>query len=88
MRIEGGTYMIQLAKYKHQKVMANYEELKNADVNETYEQHQKLLTDINWLLKNGKKFASNTVAFEKKMNSMKNAIEAKLDMQHEEGVTV
>ena len=80
--------MIQLAKYKYQKVMANYEALKGADVSETYEQHQKLLADIDWLLKNGRKFASNPVAFDKKMNSMKRAIEVKLGVEHEDGVTV
>ena len=80
--------MIQLAKYKYQKVMANYEALKGADVSETCEQHQQLLADIEWLLKNGRKFAGNPLAFDKKMNSMKKEIEAKLGVEHEDGVTL
>ena len=88
MRVEGGTGMIQLAKYKYQKVLASYNALKGADVTETYTQHQQLLADIEWLLKNGRKFASNPAAFDKKMNSMKKAIEVKLGVEHEDGVTL
>lgn len=75
--------MIKLAQYKHQKVMNAYANLDNLSNSQCIQ----ILAEIEWLLKNGKKFATNQVAFEKKLNSIKNALDAKI-LNQQEGVTM
>ena len=53
----------------------------------TVAQCNQLLKDIEWLLRYGKPLAVKPVIFEKKMNSFKNAVEAKI-ASHQEGVSL
>ena len=80
--------MVRLIKHKYQNAIKAFEMLKDTDINKTYIQHKELLKEIEWLLRNAKKYSTNPAAFEKKMISIKNAIQVKLVQCQESGVVI
>lgn len=65
--------MVKLVQYKYQKVMDAYAQLDSMN----RIQCAKLVTEIDWLLRNGVKYTNKPDKFTKKMNSIKNAIQEK-----------